>query len=130
MISAWHAPLSVARGARGEISRKPAAREPLLLGLRLLTAVPLAEMRAFYQGLLGLAVTAESGSEITFRAGLTDLTFVAAGPEQGNDLYEQFVTAVRGQGIDVETGQFRAMMDVALVNDGPVTLLVDSRKVF
>lgn len=54
----------------------------------------------------------------------------AAGPEQGNELYESFVAAVREQGVTVETGRFRAMMDVALVNDGPVTLLVDSQKTF
>ncbi len=54
----------------------------------------------------------------------------AAGPEQGSALYEAFVEAVREQGITVETGRFRAMMDVALVNDGPVTLLVDSQKTF
>ncbi|MEZ6147917.1 MAG: D-aminoacyl-tRNA deacylase, partial [Planctomycetaceae bacterium] len=54
----------------------------------------------------------------------------AAGPEQGNELYEKFVAAVREQGIMVETGRFRDMMDVALVNDGPVTLLVDSQKLF
>ncbi len=54
----------------------------------------------------------------------------AAGPEQGSELYEAFVDAVRGRGITVETGRFRAMMNVALVNDGPVTLLVDSQKAF
>lgn len=54
----------------------------------------------------------------------------AAGPELGEKLYEAFVAGVRGQGIHVATGQFRAMMDVALVNEGPVTLLIDSRKTF
>lgn len=54
----------------------------------------------------------------------------AAGPEQGNALYETFVEEVRRQGVVVATGRFRAMMDVSLVNQGPVTLLVDSRKVF
>jgi D-aminoacyl-tRNA deacylase len=54
----------------------------------------------------------------------------AASPEHGNELYEAFVAAVREQGIEVATGRFRAMMDVALVNNGPVTLLIDSRKLF
>jgi D-tyrosyl-tRNA(Tyr) deacylase len=40
------------------------------------------------------------------------------------------VAEVRGQGIAVETGRFQAHMDVSLVNDGPVTLLIDSRKTF
>ncbi len=51
----------------------------------------------------------------------------AAGPEKANGLYEYFVKKVRDKGIFVETGQFRAMMDVSLINDGPVTLIVESR---
>lgn len=50
----------------------------------------------------------------------------AAPPELAVDLYEQFVTAVRERGIDVGTGRFREHMDVALVNDGPVTLWIES----
>jgi len=51
----------------------------------------------------------------------------AAGPEKAEQLYEVFVEKVRGKGLCVKTGQFRAMMDVALVNDGPVTLILDSK---
>lgn len=51
----------------------------------------------------------------------------AARPEQAIPLYERFVEQVRTTGIPVETGQFGAMMDVSLVNDGPVTLIVESR---
>lgn len=54
----------------------------------------------------------------------------AAPPEQADELYQTFVAAVGVRGIRVETGQFRAHMDVALVNDGPVTLLLDSKKLF
>ena len=54
----------------------------------------------------------------------------AAAPEKANELYESFVAAVAVQGIPVATGRFRAMMEVELVNDGPVTLLLDSRKRF
>ena len=50
----------------------------------------------------------------------------AARPEQSEPLYEYFVDKVRAQGLDVETGQFGAMMDVALVNTGPFTLVIDS----
>ena len=50
----------------------------------------------------------------------------AAGPELANQLYEEFIDAVRRQNVAVATGRFRAHMDVALVNDGPVTLIVDS----
>ncbi len=51
----------------------------------------------------------------------------AAGPEKANELYEAFVNLVRKKGVIVETGKFRAMMDVSLINDGPVTLIVESR---
>jgi D-aminoacyl-tRNA deacylase len=54
----------------------------------------------------------------------------AARPEQGNALYESFVAELRGQGLRVETGRFQEQMQVALVNDGPVTLLLDSRREF
>ncbi len=54
----------------------------------------------------------------------------AAPPEKGVMMYEQFVDAVTDQGITAATGTFQAMMDVALVNDGPVTLLLDSAKTF
>ena len=54
----------------------------------------------------------------------------AADPEEGNRLYELFVECVAARGVQVETGTFRAHMDVALVNDGPVTILLDSKKLF
>lgn len=50
----------------------------------------------------------------------------AAGPELGRDGYAWFVDALRGFGHQVETGRFQALMDVELVNDGPVTLILDS----
>ena len=51
----------------------------------------------------------------------------AAGPEKAEQLYEMFVEKVREKGVAVKTGRFRAMMDVALINDGPVTLILDSK---
>ena len=54
----------------------------------------------------------------------------AARPEQAVELYKAFVAEVRGRGISVATGRFQEHMDVELVNDGPVTVLVDSRKEF
>lgn len=54
----------------------------------------------------------------------------AAPPELAERLYETFIGAVGAQGIPVATGRFRADMQVTLVNDGPVTLLLDSRKAF
>ena len=54
----------------------------------------------------------------------------AAEPEKANELYEYFVERVRLSGVKVETGVFQTMMKVSLTNDGPVTILLDSRKVF
>ena len=54
----------------------------------------------------------------------------AAKPEEANAMYERLVNAWRAKGIHVETGIFRTDMKVSLVNDGPVTILLDSEKVF
>ena len=51
----------------------------------------------------------------------------AASPEKGNILYEYFMTLLKAKGIPVESGKFGAMMEVTLINDGPVTILFDSR---
>lgn len=49
----------------------------------------------------------------------------AAPPEKANTLYEDFVTCLKNEGFVVKTGKFRAMMDVELINDGPVTFLIE-----
>ena len=54
----------------------------------------------------------------------------AARPDTANPMYERLVAAWREQGIHVETGRFGADMKVALVNDGPVTIMMDSHKLF
>jgi D-tyrosyl-tRNA(Tyr) deacylase len=54
----------------------------------------------------------------------------AAPPDLACRLYEAFLAAVRARGIPLQTGQFQAMMEVELVNDGPVTLLLDSERTF
>lgn len=54
----------------------------------------------------------------------------AARPEEAKRLYEYFVGKVRAAGLRCETGQFQAMMEVELVNSGPVTILLDSEKLF
>lgn len=51
----------------------------------------------------------------------------AAKPDLANDLYEKFNQYIREKGVKVETGIFGAMMDVSLINDGPVTLILDSK---
>lgn len=54
----------------------------------------------------------------------------AAAPERASALYEAVVERLRQDGLPVQTGEFRAMMEVDLVNDGPVTVLLDSERVF
>ena len=54
----------------------------------------------------------------------------AAAPADARELYEAFVRELRTAGLSVSTGEFQAMMQVELVNDGPVTILVDSRRTF
>lgn len=64
------------------------------------------------------------------RGGRRPSFIAAARPEAANALYEQLVEAWRAQGIQVETGRFQTDMQVSLVNDGPVTILMDSSKLF
>ena len=51
----------------------------------------------------------------------------AADPDKAKELYEYFASQVKLKGVKVKTGQFRALMSVALINDGPVTLIVESQ---
>lgn len=64
------------------------------------------------------------------RRGRRPSFIAAAPPEQANRLYEHFVSEARKQVKLVETGRFQAMMDVELINDGPVTIILDSEKTF
>ncbi len=64
------------------------------------------------------------------RKGRRPSFIAAARPEVAEALYRTFVAEVQGRGIPVATGRFQTHMDVELINDGPVTLLVDSRKEF
>ena len=54
----------------------------------------------------------------------------AARPERARELYQYFVERIRQNGLRCETGRFQAMMQVELVNEGPVTILLDSKKTF
>ena len=54
----------------------------------------------------------------------------AAPPDKAEEFYQQFIRALSNTGISVRSGIFQAMMDVDLVNDGPVTILLDSNKLF
>lgn len=78
----------------------------------------------------GLLVISQFTLLADCRSGRRPSFTAAAPPEVANDLYEAFVAACRRSGMPVETGRFRANMQVELVNDGPVTVLLDSKKSF
>ncbi len=91
------------------------------------------------EGRMNLSVTDAGGallvvSQFTLygdvRRGLRPSWVAAAGPERAEPLYEFFVTRAKDRIGEVATGRFRSMMQVELVNDGPVTILLDSRKAF
>jgi D-tyrosyl-tRNA(Tyr) deacylase len=91
------------------------------------------------QGKMNLSLTDTGGamlvvSQFTLygdaRKGRRPSYIDAAEPEKACALYEYFVAQVRGRSIKVETGVFQAMMRVSLTNDGPVTILLDSKKTF
>ena len=64
------------------------------------------------------------------RGGRRPSYFRAAKPEKAEEMYEKLIALWREAGIHVETGRFRTEMKVSLVNDGPVTILLDSEKAF
>lgn len=64
------------------------------------------------------------------RKGRRPSFITAARPEKAIPLYEKFIQNMKDQGINTQTGKFGADMQVELVNDGPVTILLDSKKVF
>jgi len=64
------------------------------------------------------------------RGGRRPSFITAARPETANPMYERLVAQWRARGIHVETGRFGADMKVGLINDGPVTILMDSHKLF
>jgi D-tyrosyl-tRNA(Tyr) deacylase len=64
------------------------------------------------------------------RGGRRPSFIAAAAPDVGRAMYEELAAQLRASGMHVETGIFQAHMEVELVNDGPVTLLIDSKKSF
>ena len=91
------------------------------------------------QGKMNLSVTETGGSLLIVsqftlygdvRRGLRPSWSDAAPPEIAEPLYELFVQSIKRKLANVATGSFRKMMQLELVNDGPVTILIDSRKTF
>ena len=104
-------------------------------------AEKIAGLRVFedHEGKMNLSVLEVDGSVLAVsqftlygdvRKGKRPSFDSAAPPEQAKRLYELFVDRIRAAGLRCETGRFQAMMQVELVNDGPVTILLDSTKAF
>ena len=101
----------------------------------------IAHLRIFpdEQGLMNLSA-AEIGLEVLVvsqftlwgdcRKGRRPSFVRAAGPETAGALYTYFIGVLRGMGLRTESGKFQEMMDVHLINDGPVTMLIDSARTF
>ena len=64
------------------------------------------------------------------RKGRRPAFVAAAEPDKANQLYERFCTLLRAHGLDTQTGRFREHMDVVSTNDGPICILLDSKRVF
>jgi D-aminoacyl-tRNA deacylase len=101
----------------------------------------IAHLRIFSdeQGLMNRSVIETEGSILVVsqftlwgdcRKGRRPSFIRAAPPDKARALYEDFIHRLRGKGLAVATGEFQEMMDVHLVNDGPVTILVDTEKTF
>lgn len=131
----------------GRVAGKIGAGVLVLLGVnradRAESAAYLAEkivnLRIFFDaaGKMNLSLLDTGGSALVVsqftlygdtRGGRRPSYIQAAPPEEANRLYEEFVRSMRALGIAVETGVFQAHMQVELVNDGPVTILMDSEK--
>jgi len=102
-------------------------------------AEKIANLRIFpdEQGKMNLSLLDAGGSALVVsqftlygdtRGGRRPSYIQAAPPEEASGLYEEFIRSMRALGVSVETGVFQAHMQVELVNDGPVTILLDSEK--
>ena len=112
--------------ARGDTAKDAEFIADRVIGLRIF---------ADPAGKMNLALSAVNGellvvSQFTLHADTSQRrpSFLeAAPPEEARPLYEHFLSLARGRGVKVEAGEFGAHMDVSLVNDGPVTIILDSR---
>jgi D-tyrosyl-tRNA(Tyr) deacylase len=134
------AEVEVARIGKGILALIGISREDTVADMEW-TAKKIAELRIFddSEGKLNLSLRETGGqlllvSQFTLygdcRKGRRPSYSDAAPPSEAERMYRQFVEIARGFVPDAQTGQFQAMMDVSLVNSGPVTLILDSRNIF
>lgn len=130
----------IARLGKGLLVLVGIDREDALTDVHYL-ADKIAQLRVFEndQGKMNLTVEEVSGeilvvSQFTLlgdcRKGRRPSFSQAAAPEKARELYERFVHRFRELGLPVQTGVFQESMEVGLVNDGPVTLMLDSKRLF
>jgi D-tyrosyl-tRNA(Tyr) deacylase len=123
----WLVLLGVARGDRDEDAAWLADK---LLNLRAFEDEQGKMNRSVLDVTGGILVVSQFTLLADCRAGRRPSFSDAAEPPEAERLYQRFTDLLAPSGLEIATGLFRAMMKVALVNDGPVTLLLDSRKRF
>ncbi|QEH33362.1 D-tyrosyl-tRNA(Tyr) deacylase [Aquisphaera giovannonii] len=116
--------------ARGDAEADAAWLAEKVLGLRVFEDDGGKMNRSVVDVRGGLLVVSQFTLLADCRAGRRPSFAGAAEPAEAERLYERFVGILRSSDLEIATGVFRAMMQVSLVNDGPVTLLLDSRKAF
>jgi D-tyrosyl-tRNA(Tyr) deacylase len=145
----------VQRVSRAQVTVGSEVKGAIVLGLLVLLGVGAGDTRAeadyLVEKTIGLRIFEDAGGKMNLsvaevggallvvsqftlygdaRRGKRPSFDAAAPPEQARELYEYFVEKVRGAGLRCETGRFQETMQVELVNEGPVTILLDSAKVF
>jgi D-aminoacyl-tRNA deacylase len=116
--------------ARGDAESDAAWLADKLLGLRVFEDDEGKMNRSVADVRGGILVVSQFTLLADCRTGRRPSFTDAAAPADAERLYQRFTSLLAASGLDVATGVFRAMMKVSLVNDGPVTLLLDSRKQF
>ncbi|MGC8643788.1 MAG: D-aminoacyl-tRNA deacylase [Isosphaeraceae bacterium] len=116
--------------ARGDAEADAAWLADKLLGLRVFEDDEGKMNRSVVDVRGGILVVSQFTLLADCRTGRRPSFTEAAAPEDAERLYERFTSLLAASGLDVATGVFRAMMKVSLINDGPVTLLLDSRQKF
>ncbi len=124
----------VQRVSRAKVSVNGVSAGEIGRGLLVLLGVCQADTESdadyLAEKIAGLRIFEDEKGKMNVRRGKRPSFDAAAPPEKARELYEYFVERIRAFGLPCQTGRFREMMQVELVNDGPVTILLDSAKTF